>query len=51
MKRTAYMTLEAVALVLVVLVPAYAQKTSARGNGDFTYASFAGSSTRAARPG
>ncbi len=37
MKRTAYMTLAAVALVLMSLVPAYAQKTSATVNIPFTF--------------
>ena len=37
MKRTAYMTLAAVALVLMALVPAYAQKTSATVNVPFTF--------------
>jgi hypothetical protein len=37
MKRTAYMTLAAVALVLMVLVHAYAQKTSATVNIPFSF--------------
>ena len=37
MKRTAYMTMAAVALVLVALVPAYAQKTSATVNIPFSF--------------
>ena len=37
MKRTAYTTMAAVALVLMSLVPAYAQKTSATVNIPFTF--------------
>jgi hypothetical protein len=37
MKRTAYMTLAAVALVLMTLVPAYAQKMSATVNIPFAF--------------
>ncbi len=37
MKRTAYMILATVALVLVSLVPAYAQKTAATVNIPFSF--------------
>jgi hypothetical protein len=37
MKRTVYMTLAAVALALIALVPAYAQKTSATVNIRFAF--------------
>ena len=37
MKRTVYMTLAAVALVLMAMVPAYAQKTSATVNIPFAF--------------
>lgn len=37
MKRTAYMTMAAVALVLMTLVPAYAQKTAATVNIPFAF--------------
>jgi hypothetical protein len=37
MKRTAYMTMAAVALVMAALVPAYAQKTSATINIPFSF--------------
>ncbi|HVP49816.1 MAG TPA: hypothetical protein VMT56_01205 [Candidatus Bathyarchaeia archaeon] len=37
MKRTAYITMAAVALVLMTLLPAYAQKTAATVNIPFTF--------------